>query len=106
VRSETSIAASTSLADTGVSYTISANKYVRITASARYSSSNPVEIKIGTGSSDFAHTVAQSGDNVSSLTAVAYVGGYSSSTTVKVYAKFSSSGTNYVLLCVEEIPSV
>jgi hypothetical protein len=106
VRSETSITASTSLADTGVSYTISANKYVRITASARYSSSNPVEIKIGTGSSDFAHTVAQSGDNVSSLTAVAYVGGYSSSTTAKVYAKFSSSGTNYVLLCVEEIPSV
>ena len=106
VRSSTRITASTSLSDTGVSYTISANKYVRITASAKYSTSNPVEIKIGTGSSDFAHVVAQSGDNVSLLTAVAYVGGYSSSTTAKVYAKFSSSGTNFILLCVEEIPSV
>ena len=107
-RSITTITGSNTLDDTGVSYTIAANEYVRITASARYSASgtNPDEIKIGTDSSVFAHEQIVSGDNQFSLTASCVVGGFASATTAKIFAKFRNSGSALIVLLVESLPSV
>ena len=104
VRSETTLTTSTNLEDTGISYTIPASKMVRITATARYSAGNPVEIALGTGSSMFAHEVAVTGDNVYSLTASSYIGGFSADQIVKVFAKYKTASSNIIYFMVEEIP--
>lgn len=105
VRSVTSITSTTTLDDTGVSYTIPSGAYVRITATARYGQSNPEEIMIWTGSSVFAHTVAITGDNNFSLTATALIGGITGDTTAKIYAKFRGANTNAIILEVESVPN-
>ena len=107
-RSITTITGANTLDDTGVSYTIAANEYVRITASARYSASgtNPDEIKIGTDSSVFAHEQIVTGDNQYSLTASCVVGGFASPTTAKIFAKFRNSGSALIVLLIESLPSV
>lgn len=105
VKSFTQFTSATTLSDTGVSYDLPANKYVRITATARYSGSNPEEIKLGTDSVDFAHVTYTTGDNPASLTVSAYVGGYNSDMTIKVFAKFRQANSNIILLVVEDIPS-
>lgn len=106
VKSFTQFTSATTLSDTGVSYDLPANKYVRITATARYSGSNPEEIKLGTDSVDFAHVTYTTGDNPASLTVSAYVGGYNSDMTIKVFAKFRQANSNIILLVVEEIPNI
>ena len=107
-RSINTITGANTLDDTGISYTIPANKYVRITASARYSASgtNPDEIKIGTDSSVFAHNQTVSGDNQYSLSASCVVGGFGSSTVTKIFAKFRNAGSAIIVLLVEDLPSV
>jgi hypothetical protein len=105
VRSVTNITATTTLEDTGVSYTIPSGAYVRITATARYGQSNPEEIMIWTGSSVFAHTVAITGDNNFALTATTLIGGISGATTAKIYARFRSANTNAIILEVESVPN-
>lgn len=104
VKSKTGITASTSLTDTGVSYTIPARKMVRITATAFFSADSPVEVALGTGNSMFAHEVAVTGDVVYSLTASAYIGGFSSDQIVKVFARYKTESSNIIYLLVEEIP--
>lgn len=105
VRSVTNITSTTTLDDTGVSYTIPSNAYVRITATARYGQSNPEEIMIWTGSSVFAHTTAITGDNNFSLTATTLIGGISGDTTAKIYARFRGANTNAIILEVESVPN-
>lgn len=107
-RSINTITGANTLDDTGISYTIAANEYVRITASARYSASgtNPDEIKIGTDSSVFAHEQIVTGDNQYSLSASCVVGGFGSATTAKVFAKFRNAGSAIIVLLVESLPNV
>ena len=105
VRSVTNVTSTTTLDDTGVSYTIPSGAYVRITATAKFVQSNPEEILIWTGSSVFAHTVAITGDNTYALTATTLIGGISGNTTAKIYARFKSASTNVIILEVESVPN-
>ena len=107
-RTVTTITASDTLADTGVSYTIPASGYVRITATAQYkdSGSNPQEIVIRTDSSVFAHESFTTGDNQYGLSASCIVGGIGAAT-LKIFSRFRLSGGGaYIVLTVETIPSV
>ena len=105
-RTVTTITASDTLDDTGVSYTIPASGYVRITATAQYkdSGSNPQELVIRTDSSVFAHETFTTGDNQYGLTASCIVGGIGA-TTLKIFSRFRLSGGGaYIILTVETIP--
>lgn len=107
-RTVTTITASDTLTDTGVSYTIPASGYVRITATAQYkdSGSNPQELVIRTDSSVFAHETFTTGDNQYGLTASCIVGGIGAAT-LKIFSRFRLSGGGaYIILTVETIPSV
>lgn len=106
-RTVTTITASDTLTDTGVSYTIPASGYVRITATAQYkdSGSNPQELVIRTDSSVFAHETFTTGDNQYGLTASCIVGGIGTAT-LKIFSRFRLSGGGaYIILTVETIPS-
>jgi hypothetical protein len=97
------ITAATTLTDSGVSYTIPSNKFVRITATARYISANPAEIVITTGASVFAHVSADQSDNTFALTATSLIGGISGDTTAKVYVKCKATGVYGVYITVESV---
>ena len=97
------ITASTTLTDSGVSYTIPSGKFVKITATARYISTNPEELVITTGASVFAHVSTVQGDNTFGLTATTLIGGISGDTTAKIYVKCKATGVYAVYLTVESV---